>query len=131
MEEITIKDIVVKVVECLKASQDGVSAKGISREKRVPLQKVYDVLSVLNGFPNEVTPLVTKNKKVFALEGSGLDGADKLIVDELQQARIRIKKMRIALEYMKSLEKAEDFSKEDLLKKFEFFEVELPQNYIF
>ena len=131
MEEITIRDVVIKVVECLKANPRGVSAKTISEENGVPIQKVYDVLSVLSAFPNEVTPLVTKNKMDYALEGPSLDGLDRMVVDELQQARIYIKKAKIILEYMKSLEKVEDFNNEVLLKKLEFIEIELPQNYIF
>lgn len=124
-EDTSIGDISERVVECLKEAPDGITAREISEENGFLVQKVYDVLSILNSFPNEATPLATKNGQKFILRKLCMDRIDKKIVAELQQARILIKKLKIVLEC------TDPHKKGDLAKLLEYVEVELPQNYVF
>lgn len=133
MEEMTIKEVTIKVVECLKESTSptGISAVEISEKKGLYVQKVYDVLSVLNTFPNDVTPLITKNGRNYNMKKSCMDDIDRKIVSELQQARILIKKLKIISEYMESVDKSRTFKMDELTKRLEYIEIDLPQSYVF
>lgn len=133
MEEMTIKEVTIKVVECLRESTSptGISAVEISEKKRLYVQKVYDVLSVLNTFPNDVTPLITKNGRNYIMKKSCMDDIDRKIVSELQQARILIKKLKIISEYMESIDKSRTFKMDELTKRLEYIEIDLPQSYVF